>query len=417
MKVAAVFVPSDPIYVPGGESFARAGSGVVAGAASLALVINAAFYESFNSSYLMLASTFLLLLAVLIRRELLFCREFLLYAAFVGYMFLMLLWTPDVALALNTLFPAVDSVLLLLLFGSLAAYHDRKAVFTGAFVGFLVGAVAYARATGFPLAYPKDFSYNAIAGMYLFGLICALAYGWAADARVLPLLAALVLMVHVAATTSIKTNLGIALAAGLTGAFYIRHSLRILAQNVVYLIIAAVAIVYAIISDQALLHRVSAGLDRVELGLKVLQLRSDVAGYGGYGERQHWMQEGLRAWVHNPLFGYGVEAFRRQYSITSHSTPIDLLYNSGAIGLLLYYGVFLSLALRLVHARESELRGIKALIFGSLVCYLFISLSAIVHYDPFVAAFVGMSAATLIRYSRQPRIDARSFGGAPDSHR
>ena len=41
---------------------------------------------------------------------------------------LSLLWTDDVGLAMNTLQPALNFVLILILFGSLVAYHDSRAV-------------------------------------------------------------------------------------------------------------------------------------------------------------------------------------------------------------------------------------------------------------------------------------------------
>jgi hypothetical protein len=84
--------------------------------------------------------------------------------------------------------------------------------------------------------------------------------------------------------------------------------------------------------------------------------------------------------------------------VTSHSTPIDLLYNSGVIGFLAFYAMFVSLGLRLVQVRGLALGSLPSLIFGGLVCYLFITLSGTMHYNTFMAIFFAVSAGLLRRY-------------------
>ena len=104
---------------------------------------------------------------------------------------------------------------------------------------------------------------------------------------------------------------------------------------------------------------------------------------------------GLKGWVKNPLFGHGVEAFRDSYGITSHSTPTDLLYNSGLIGFALFYGMFISLAWRLYCTRGERPPAFRALILGTLIAFAFITLSGTMHYNAFLAAFIGISTALL----------------------
>ena len=75
---------------------------------------------------------------------------------------------------MNTLVPSITFVIALILFGALATCHNLQAVLAGTLCGILIGAAVYTSKTGFPFVYPRDFSYNAIAGMYLLGLFIAL---------------------------------------------------------------------------------------------------------------------------------------------------------------------------------------------------------------------------------------------------
>ena len=93
---------------------------------------NVTFVESFNSSHMLVVFVALLGLHVLTCPRLLLCREFVLYAALVAYLGLSTLWSPgDRALADNTITPALDFLLIMLLFGSLLTFHDERAVLTG----------------------------------------------------------------------------------------------------------------------------------------------------------------------------------------------------------------------------------------------------------------------------------------------
>jgi hypothetical protein len=380
-----------------GAAYAATGSAIVAAAATFALMISVTFVESFTSAHLMVVLVALMLVHVVLCPRLFVCRELVLYAAFVGYMTLSLAWTADIQLALNTLFPAVDFVLTLLLFGSLAAFHSLRAVAGGVLAGFLVGAALYTYVEGFPFVYPEAFSYNAIAGMYLFGLFAALLFGWAWNVRLVPVLLALLILLHIAATTSIKANLGVLLGALAAALMYRRQFWYAMRRNLVALACLTALISYAALSSPTVRQQIEAGFARVSIGLKVLQARGDVPGYQGYGERERWMEDGLAGWTRNPLFGNGVEAFRDRFEATSHSTPIDLLFNSGLIGLGLFYAVLTSLFIRTLGAFAADRSALGALVLATLVCNFFVSLSSIAHYSGFLAAFIALSVPLLRR--------------------
>ena len=373
---------------------------IVAGLATIAVTTNA-YAEASHPVRLALILLLLIGLHLLIVPKLWFGRELQIYFAFVVYMYLSLLWTTNVPLAMDTLTLATNFGLILMLFGALVRYHKSRAVFTGMFAGFVVAAAMYTLTVHFPFVYPEGFSYNSIAGMYLFGLFATIMFGWFTRRVVIPIGISFVLLLLVAATTSIKTNLGIALGSGAAGLFYFRHFVRAMRKTLLLLIVIGVAIVVAIRSNDAVMERIDAGVDRVNNGIQVLVNREDDSnGTATYGARKQWKDEGLKGWRQNPIFGYGVEGFRTDYGITSHSTPIDLLYNSGLVGFGLFYTTLLSIGWRICRAMDYATAGLRAFLTGLLICYLFITLSGTMYYDAFLAVFVGTSAAILS--SRRP---------------
>ena len=334
-------------------------------------------------------------------------REVALYTALVGYLLVATIWTPDRMLALNTLFPAANFLLILLLYGSLCTYGGLRPVITGTLAGVIMGAAVYAYEVRFPFSRPPDFSYNAMAAMYLCGLFCSLAYGWVKKAKMVPLLFGLLFWLHVVATTSIKTNLGIFLGAAVAGAFYFRHSLRLVRRSLIAIVAVGALLAYAVVSDQAIMSDLAAGVDRVSIGVQVLHSREDVSGYSGFDEREYWAERGLEDWMYNPVFGHGVEAFRYVFGITSHSSPVDLLYNTGIIGFGLFYAVFGSVAARLLAAKRSWPRAPLMLIMAVLVCNVFVTLSATAFYQSFIAIFIAISVA-ILRYLERRSEDIRA---------
>ena len=370
-------------------------STAVTGLATIAVTTNS-YAEA--SHPVRLAFILLLLIGshLIIVPRLWFGRELKIYLAFLGYMCLSLLWTTNIPLAIDALSLAIDFALVLMLFGALVVYHNSRAVFTGMFAGFVIAAAMYTLTTHFPFAYPEGFSYNSIAGMYLFGLFATIMFGWFTRRVVIPIGTSLILLLLVAATTSIKTNLGIALGTGAAGVLYFRHFVRAMRKTLLLFILIGVAIVVAIRSNDAVMERIDAGVDRVNNGIQVLANREDDSnGTATFDLRKQWKDQGLKGWRQNPILGYGVEGFRTDFGITSHSTPIDLLYNSGLIGFGLFYATLLSIGWRMFRATEYATAGLRAFLTGLLICYLFITLSGTVYYDAFLAVFVGTSAAIL----------------------
>jgi hypothetical protein len=366
----------------------------LAAAASLSMTLSA-YTEELRPTRVGAVLAGLIALHLVWHPRIIWRREFTFYAYLVAYMFIALIWTNDLELAMNTLVPAINFLLVMIFFGSLIDFNDVPTVLVGALCGFIVGAALYTITQGFPFSYPDQFSYNAIAIMYFFGLFVTLMFSCFKRSNGVLLAIAVVIMLHIVATTSIKTNLGIALGLTAAGIMYFRHYGRLLRRKILTLIVLVCGLGFAVASNRGLVERMAHGVERVTVGVQVLQAREDVSGYSGFGERDYWKQVGIEGWKQNPVFGYGAEAFRDVYGITSHSTPIDLLYNYGLIGFVLFYGMFASLMGRLLQLDSEQFSSQRALMLAAVVCYVFVSLSGTMHYNIFLAAFFGISAALL----------------------
>ena len=145
------------------------------------------------------------------------------------------------------------------------------------------------------------------------------------------------------------------------------------------------------------------------IGAQVLGAREDSSKGTSFNDRRYWEKVGLAGWARNPVFGEGVEAFRADVGITSHSTPIDVLYNFGLIGFVLFYALFGLLAWRLYVTRHLQLGALPILILSGVVCYLFMSLAAPLHYFSFMAIFIAVTSTLLRRrWSRSRAAEAAS---------
>ena len=383
----------------------------VAFATGLAVTLNSFSEESHNLRF---AALLMLLIFVhtLMRWRLWISRELLLYGAFAAYNGLSLLWTSNVREGTPNVQLTMNYILISILFSALVIFHNRRAVLQGLLGGFLIGAVYYTRVSGFPFSYPEDFSYNTVAGMYLFGLFMTAAYGWYQRSRIWPILIGMVLMLLIAATTSIKTNLGVLLGAVMAALWSFRYSMRAIGRNAILGLVFVGAIAYAVTSNQDLRDRVEAGYVRVSMGADVLVAREDKTGGAGLGNRENWTKRGIEGWMANPVFGEGVEAFRGDFHYTSHSTVVDLLYNTGLIGFVLFYASLGSVGLRLFQSQDPRARSPRALIFGALTCYGFISLSGTMYYDVFLAAVMAISTALVIQPESEAELPRAAFARA-----
>ena len=372
------------------------GSFALSAATGLVVTVDA-YSESFNSARVAVALAGILLLHAVRFARIVVVRETFIYACFLGYMIVQLTWTADRHLAMNTLVPAANFLLVLVLFGSLVEMHDLKAVLAGALVGFLLGAFAYMRVSGFPFHFPAEFSYNAVAGMLLFGLIVTLLLAAAGlRTRWLLVLAALI-GIQIVATTSIKTSLGVLLGLVAAGIVHFGRVSQMLWRNGLLILAIAAVLAFAIAANEGAVSSIRRGAERVTLGIRILQAREDLPGYSAFEKRAKWQKEGFLGWIENPVFGHGVEAFRSRFGYTSHASHVDISYNSGLIGIALFYGMFAAAFLRLYRAPHLGARDARFVILGGLVCYFFMSFAGTIHYTATLAAFLALGIGILRR--------------------
>ena len=379
------------------QALARAAVFILAAVACFAIAMSAAFYDAFPSTRLGAVLLGVLFLQIQLCPRLFAGREFVLYGLFVVYLFIQLLWAENVALAFNTLVPAVNFCIILLVFGSLVRFHDVRATLTGGLFGIFVAAASYSILVGFPLRYPAWFSYNSMALLYLTGLYLTLLVNGTHRSRLVYMGLAVLFMALVVATTSIKANLGILLGGIAAMCLYWRYFAKVLSRHMVVLLLVVAGAAYGIASNEELFSKLERGVERISLGIEILQTRESIPGYGGFESRKRWFIEGISGWAQNPIFGHGVEVFRNRVGITSHSTPIDLLYNNGLIGFGLFYAVFASVLLRFRDRRQTAqvVPAVRAVVFATLVCFFFITLSGTMHYNTFLAIFVALAVGLL----------------------
>ena len=360
-----------------------------------ALCIHASFVESFSVLHLCVVVCVLLCVQLVLAPRLVINRTAILYLCFLTYLFAQTFWTTDLGLALNTLFPAVNFFLILVLVSSNAAAFGVKAASQSALAGFLAGAAVFSVSSGFPLRFPADFSYNATATMYLFGLFLVLMVGLVNPKRLWPIPIALVLLAHIVATTSIKTNLGLLIGFGAASAVSAGFVSRVLWRRIGLLFALLAFAVGAVVQNAELREGLERGTARIVLGVQVLQAREDVAGYGAMNKRNLWMRDGVEGWMGAPLFGNGVESFRSRFGVTSHSTPIDLAYNGGLTAVVLFYAVLFTALADLLRNCSRRLPAERFLMLAFLVCFIFITMSATMHYSAFLAVFLALYSVGL----------------------
>lgn len=374
--------------------FSLLSSFAFASGATFAVMVNE-YTENSHPGGITMGLLALILIHALMHLRIRLNREILLNIGFLGFALLSLTWTNNLKAALIWFPGLLNFTLVLILFNALAAYDDISMLLAGIFAGFLAGATLYTVTSGFPFTYPEDFSYNSIAGMYVFGLFVTLVFGTHIRSTLLAVSLGVVLLALIAATTSIKSNLGVALGIIGAGVLYFKVSTKGLVKSVILLALFAGGLAYVVASNPALTDRVQHGFARVSTGFAVLTNREDDS--VGLGNRREWQREGLRGWLVNPIFGHGVEGFRSDFGITSHCTPIDILYNWGLIGFSLFYGILASIGWRLLRARSTRWRGVRARITAFLIAYSFMSLSGNLYYEPPLAIFLALSVGLLVR--------------------
>ncbi len=93
-------------------------------------------------------------------------------------------------------------------------------------------------------------------------------------------------------------------------------------------------------------------------------------------KRTEMIEAGFERWLKNPLLGYGFDSFKyyNESSVTghfyySHNNFVELLYNQGIIGFLVYYAFYLYLIYKAVKSNLDSLH--KGFVIGVIVSTMF----------------------------------------------
>lgn len=112
--------------------------------------------------------------------------------------------------------------------------------------------------------------------------------------------------------------------------------------------------VYAIFNVQFLYDTI--GFRVVDM-LATLEIGTSVTAAQSTAIRDSMIKEGLRSFWNHPFFGGGMNYFQfinntRYYS---HNNYVELLNNMGIVGLILYYGPFINVFIKLIHSIKKRL--------------------------------------------------------------
>ena len=372
---------------------------LLAAAGSLAICIRA-YVLSFYVEYLGICFGVLIATIVILKTKIFISRELIMYITFFLFMVAGLLWVDDFELALNTtIYPAFTFVQIMLFYHLLIDTKNAASIVTGVLLGTVIGTLSCIKQSNFPFTYPDDFSYNAIALIFVSGVIFSMLFLYYTGNRSMGLVLVAVFFVLCVATGSIKSNVGLVLGFAISVLVYFR-SVRIasyLRRFWLGTLIILCIVLLALARSESFLETLDTGWERLLLGVEVMRAQDDIAGYSGFAERQWWVNSAIEGWSRNPIFGYGPEAFRYKFGMTSHSTYADLLYNTGLIGTALFLGIFVSIFVRLLRLAGKGRSGVKAVILGGLLCYVFITLSGTMHYNAYLAMFLGVCVPLLKR--------------------
>ena len=92
------------------------------------------------------------------------------------------------------------------------------------------------------------------------------------------------------------------------------------------------------------------------------------------------IQEGIQGWFEKPIFGHGADTFKyiSVFGVYSHNNYVELLFNVGIIGALLYYGYSFILTFQLFKSKNTN--NIKWILLMLCVAIFFYDYGAVSYY-------------------------------------
>lgn len=120
----------------------------------------------------------------------------------------------------------------------------------------------------------------------------------------------------------------------------------------------------------------------------------------GEDPRARMIDFGLEKWQQKPFFGYGTDQFRVHYQTVSprgllsysHNNYVELLFNNGVVGLILYYLFFASVAHKYWRLYKRKLLSDTQLTWAyvGLIEFIFLSTAMVAYYEKLIWVFISI---------------------------
>jgi O-antigen ligase len=137
--------------------------------------------------------------------------------------------------------------------------------------------------------------------------------------------------------------------------------------------------------------------------------------------RLKMIDAGLSGWVNSPLIGHGVDSFKYlNQNITghfyySHNNFVEVLYNFGILGFILYYGFIARLMYRIIKIPKCNklITSFRSLAIGLIIVFLIRDIGGISYYSTLPQFLICISFVIylLLKKYQNENIITRSHNG------
>lgn len=130
--------------------------------------------------------------------------------------------------------------------------------------------------------------------------------------------------------------------------------------------------------------------------VELFQLFGEDAANSDDYARLYMLQEGIRAFIDRPIWGSGVYSSNSLFNSYSHNNYIEILLNTGIIGFIVYYGIYIIMGWRLICGiiRHSEY---KVFTFMCFILILLIGSAAVYYFSVYFQIIIALVSIVIDR--------------------